>query len=471
MATPLSIVWFRRDLRIADNPALYAAAERGRVIPVYIWSPEEDGAWSPGAASRWWLHHSLSRLGETLNKLGCPLVLRSGSSLDIIQELVSTHGATAVYWNRLYEPLAIERDKGIKETLKKSGIEVHTCNASLLVEPPRLFNKQGTPFKVFTPFYKAAIAGEEMESPSSEPRRISGLTVSVGSESLEFWNLLPKIPWDSEFYDCWTPGEQGAQAALASFIESIMSGYAKNRDWPAMRGTSRLSPALHFGELSPRQIVAAIHDSGAGPGSESYIREVYWREFAHYLLYHFPHTVDEPLRPEFKDFPWEENDAALKVWQRGETGYPLVDAGMRELWRTGWMHNRVRMVVASFLVKDLRLSWQQGARWFWDTLVDADLANNTLGWQWTAGCGADAAPYFRVFNPVLQGLKFDPQGDYIAANVPELRGFDAPLRHEPWKASPIDKRSAGAEHYPAGIVDHREARDRALEAYQAIKQS
>lgn len=468
MPQPVSIVWLRRDLRMADNPALSAAAAQGIVVPVFIWAPEEEAPWAPGAATRWWLHHSLAALSRDLENAGIPLVIRRGSSLETLRLLVKECGASAVYWNRLYEPAAIARDTRIKEQLRKDGLLVDTFNGNLLVEPPRFLNKQGTPFKVFTPFYKAALERIEPAEPLPVPRALSGLS-TLPSESLESLNLLPRIPWDQDFYGLWNPGEQGAAESLGSFLDSVVQGYAKGRDVPSIRGTSRLSPPLHFGEISPRQIVWNVHACGGGAGAESFVREVYWREFAHYLLYHFPETTERPLRPEFESFPWASNPEGLRAWQRGETGYPLVDAGMRELWRTGWMHNRVRMVVASFLVKDLRIPWQEGARWFWDTLLDADLASNTLGWQWTAGCGADAAPYFRVFNPVLQGLKFDPDGDYIARHVPELAALPPALRHEPWKASVIERRAAGAEGYPAPIVDHGEARDLALEAYQRIK--
>jgi deoxyribodipyrimidine photo-lyase len=463
----VSLLWFRRDLRLADNPALHAAVQQGAVVPVYIWAPEEDGAWAPGGATKWWLHHSLAALDASLRALGSRLILRSGPSLETLRGLAEETGATALYWNRLYEPAAIARDTLIKESLKNDGLTVETFNASLLVEPPRFFNKQGTPFKVFTPFYKAALELPTMDEPLPEPASLAAPKAWPNSTPLAKLVLLPTIAWDGGFYDTWTPGESGAHELLHRFAEQAVVQYSDARNLPATPGTSRLSPALHFGEVSPRQIVWTVEQ--AGRGVESYVREVYWREFAHYLLFHYPHTTDRPLRPEFEAFPWEDNAPALRKWQRGETGYPLVDAGMRELWRTGWMHNRVRMVVASFLVKDLRLPWQAGARWFWDTLVDADLANNTLGWQWTAGCGADAAPYFRVFNPVLQGLKFDPAAEYIASNVPELAGLPANLRHEPWKAAPVERAATGCT-YPEPMVDHAEARDRALEAYALIKQ-
>lgn len=470
MPHSVSILWFRRDLRLEDNPALCAAVAAGAVVPVYLWAPEEDGAWAPGGATKWWLHHSLTALDASLRALGSRLLIRRGPSLDTLRALAQETGATAVYWNRLYEPDAIARDSMIKDTLRKDGLTVETFNASLLVEPPRFFNKQGTPFKVFTPFYKSALELPTLGEPLPSPTHIAAPKAWPASESIDSLGLLPRIPWDREFYTHWTPGEAGAQELLHRFAEGAVAKYSDTRNLPAEPGTSRLSPALHFGEVSPRQIVWTVESSGRG--AESYVREVYWREFAHYLLYHFPHTTTQPLRPEFESFPWEDNPAALRKWQRGETGYPLVDAGMRELWRTGWMHNRVRMVVASFLVKDLRLPWQAGAAWFWDTLVDADLANNTLGWQWTAGCGADAAPYFRVFNPVLQGLKFDAEGAYLSAYLPELAALPPKLRHEPSKASDIELRSAGirlGRDYPHPMVDHGEARDKALEAFAAIK--
>ncbi len=335
--------------------------------------------------------------------------------------------------------------------MQKDGVTVESFNGSLLFEPWEIETGSGGPYKVFTPFWKACLARGSSTQPGVDPRR-SGLQPPRSwprSQSLDDLQLEPKLGWADGFHETWQPGEAGARTQLKRFLKEAVADYPDERDRPDRAGTSRLSPHLHFGEISPAQIRAAAARCPSGRGVGAFVRQVGWREFAHHLLYHFPHTASEPLRPEFAKFPWQPDPAQLKAWQRGRTGYALVDAGMRELWATGWMHNRVRMIVASFLVKDLMIPWQEGARWFWDTLVDADLANNTLGWQWTAGCGADAAPFFRVFNPASQAAKFDPDGDYVGQWIPEHDTAD----------------------YPAPIVDHARARDRALDAYQQIKQS
>jgi deoxyribodipyrimidine photo-lyase len=433
-----TIVWFRRDLRLADNPALAEACRRGGpIVPVFIWAPEEEEPWQPGAASRWWLHHSLAALDRSLRKLGSRLVIRRGPTLAAFQRLEKETGATSILWNRLYEPTAITRDAAVKAAFTTASF-----NASLLYEPWDVLTGEDKPYKVFTPYYKACLASGEPPAPEPAPRRIEPFDGNLESLTVDDLDLLPKRDWASGFAETWQPGEAGALRALDGFNERAIRTYAKDRDRPDLAGTSRLSPHLHFGEVGPRQVWHAA------PGAEPYRRQLIWREFAHQLLFHFPHTTREPLRPEFARFPWSKDAKALLAWQQGRTGYPIVDAGMRELWRTGWMHNRVRMIVGSFLVKDLLLPWQEGAKWFWDTLVDADLANNTLGWQWIAGCGADAAPYFRIFNPDLQAQKFDPALAYRKHWVPE----------------------AGADGYPLPLVDHATARDRALEAYSVIRE-
>ena len=475
-----TLLWLRQDLRLADQPALTAALRRGGVVvPVFIWSPEEEGAWPAGGATRWWLHQSLRALAADLETVGSRLILRCGSSLATLRALVQETGATAVYWNRRYEPAAIARDKSVKAALREDGLEAESFNGSLLVEPPTFFNKVGEPYKVFTPFWKAASTDIEVSPPLPAPTHIPAPEVWPQSAPLTALDLEPSIPWAEGMRAAWRPGEEGAQAELKRFLAGALPGYKADRDFPALTATSRLSPHLHFGEISPRSIVHAVRAAaeiggvaGAVAGGEAYIREVYWREFAHYLLYHFPHTATEPLRPEFNAFPWLDDAKGLRAWQRGHTGYPIVDAGMRELWTTGWMHNRVRMIVASFLVKDLLLPWQAGAQWFWDTLVDADLANNTLGWQWTAGCGADAAPYFRIFNPMMQSAKFDPDGVYLRRWLPELAKLPTAYLHAPWEAPPLDLHAAGVtlgKTYPERLVDHHEARDRALAALGQIK--
>lgn len=478
MAAP-ALVWFRQDLRLEDNPALTAAAaRRAPVIPVYVWSPEEEGAWPAGGASRWWLHHSLTHLAAALVERGLRLVVRRGPAEASLKALLRDTGADAVYWNRRYEPASIARDTRIKESLRAMGAEARSFNAGLLVEPWTVATRGGGPFRVFTPFYKAAATGYVCAALEAVPARLDAPAAWPESIAVSDLGLLPTVDWAGGLRATWTPGEAGAQAQLGSFIATGLAQYGVSRDIPAAPGTSRLSPHLHFGEIGPRQVWHAIQcvqplrrPGQPERGGETLLRELFWREFAHHVLYHFPQTEHAPLRAEFAAFPWREDAAVLRAWQRGRTGYPLVDAGMRELWHTGWMHNRVRMVAASFLVKDLRIRWQEGARWFWDTLVDADLANNTLGWQWAAGCGADAAPYFRIFNPEAQSRKFDPEGEYIRRWVPELRRLAAADIHAPHTVPPEALHAAGivlGRDYPAPIVDHAQARRDALAAFAYI---
>jgi len=471
-----TIVWLHRDLRLEDNPALAAAVERGKpVIPTLIWAPEEEAPWAPGAASRWWLHHSLEALAARLADRGTRLILRTGPTVEALRALVAEMGADAIYWNRRYDPALTERDAQIKQALVDNGLGVETFNAALLVEPWDVATKQGKPYQVFTPFWRrcrtelghvdSEAAPDVVPTPASWP-------TSLGLAELA---LLPTVDWTGGLRATWTPGEAGAQERLDAFLEDALADYDTSRDRPDQAGTSRLSPHLHFGEIGPRQVAHAIqtevglHDQAS---ADAFVSELGWREFAHHVLYHFPSTPDRPLKPKFESFPWREDGASLQAWQQGRTGYPIVDAGMRELGETGWMHNRMRMVVASFLTKDLLIPWQDGARWFWDALVDADLANNTLGWQWAAGCGADAAPYFRIFNPVRQGERFDPDGTYVRRWVPELAKLDADVIHAPWQATQLDRQAAGVtlgRDYPEPIVDHKQARDRALAAYERIK--
>jgi len=475
MSSAPSIVWFRQDLRIDDQPALKAAIQRGEpIIPVYIHSPEDEGEWTPGGATLLWLHHALASLDETLRSHGSRLILRSGPASRILKDLIKETGSDAIFWNRRYEPRAIERDQTLKSQLKEDGLEVGSFNGSLLIEPGKVFNKSGTPFKVFTPFWKHCLGGtfpkpvatpiKDIKAPSSWPK----------SETLDAWDFIPSIPWNKPIEKAWDMTEAGGQKRLKSFSRNSASRYKERRDLPAEDGTSTLSPYLHFGQISPRQVLASVRGAleKGDEGSRVFMSEIGWREFGYYLLFHFPHTTSDPLNPSFEDFPWKKNETFLKAWQKGQTGYPLVDAGMRQLWLTGWMHNRVRMVVASFLIKHLLQPWQDGAAWFWDTLVDADLASNTLGWQWTAGCGADAAPFFRIFNPITQGEKFDPDGNYVATWVPELKEMPAKYIHAPWDAPAEVLEEAGVDlgsNYPRPIVDHKEARNRALKAYDQIK--
>jgi deoxyribodipyrimidine photo-lyase len=477
---PVSIVWLRRDLRLGDNPALAAALARGgAVVPVFIWAPEEEAPWAPGGASRWWLHHSLAALARDLAEVGSRLVIRRGPTEAALHAFARETGASAVFWNRLYEPTTLARDTRIKESLRAAGLEARSFNGTLLLEPTAVKTQTGAPYRVFTPFWRTVQptirAGEEPPRPTHIPPPAAW----PESLPLEALALLPKIDWAGGMRAHWQPGEAGALALLDRFLDAAVADYPTERDRPDHDGSSRLSPHLHFGEISPLQIwrrtrAAAEHEGSAKAlrGADGFLREVGWREFAHHLLFHFPHTPAEPLRPEFARFPWRRDEALLRAWRKGRTGYPIVDAGMRQLWHTGWMHNRVRMVVASFLVKHLLAPWQEGAAWFWDTLVDADLGSNTLGWQWAAGCGADAAPYFRIFNPILQGEKFDPKGDYVRRWVPELKGLPASVIHKPWTAARGVLLAGGVElgeSYPEPVVEHGAARERALAALAEIK--
>lgn len=473
-----TIVWFRQDLRIADQPALVAAAARGPVVPAFIWAPEEEGDWAPGGASRWWLHHSLVSLAGQLEGVGSRLIIRRGASLEVLSQLAAATGADHVVWCRRYEPAAIARDKQVKAALLHTGLRTESFNGSLLHEPWTIATKQGRPYQVFTPFWKACNVAEVDREPLPAPRKLEGPGKWPASMPVDELELLPRIPWEGLFYDAWEPGAPAAEKKLAAFARSQLEKYKDDRNRLDLDGFSRLSPHLHWGELSPRQVWAKVADrAGSQPGAagpRSFLTEIGWREFAYHLLYHFPQTTDRPLKEQFSKLAWSRGKLHLKLWQRGQTGYPIVDAAMRELWATGFMPNRARMIVASFLAKDLLIRWQAGAAWFWDTLVDADLSNNTLGWQWTAGCGADAAPYFRVFNPVSQAEQFDPEGAYIRRWVPELSHMPTPWIFKPWEAPNNVLSAAGVrlgENYPQPIVDHAVARDAALAAFAKIKGS
>ena len=481
---PVTLVWFRRDLRLDDNPALEAAAARGPVVPLFTWAPEEEHPWEPGAASRWWLHHSLEQFSASLAKAGVPLIIRRGPSLETLRSVVEEFGVTHVAWNRCYEPAIVARDTQIKQAILADGLEVESFNGCLLYEPLRVKTKQGNPYQVFTPFWKSLIAGDEPDTPRGPPQQLVAAK-AVGRQqtpslSIESLDLLPTINWDATMRETWSPGEAGASRALAAFLKAAVHDYGHDRDRPDHLGTSRLSPHLHFGEISPRRVWHATRQAAGGrPAAEMtgspevFLREIGWREFASHLLFHFPHTTDAPLRENYAKFPWARDPVGLRTWEQGQTGFPVVDAGMRQLWQTGWMHNRVRMIVASFLVKDLRVSWLAGAKWFWDTLVDADLAANTLGWQWAAGCGADAAPYFRIFNPTSQGKKFDPEGTYVRRYVPELAKLPASVIHQPEVVAASQLATAGitlGSTYPEPLVDHAQARKDALAALATLKQ-
>jgi deoxyribodipyrimidine photo-lyase len=472
-----TLLWLRQDLRLADNPALAAAARRGAVIPLFIWSPDEEGEWPPGGASKWWLHASLHALDRSFREAGARLIIRRGPAHATLSALVNETGADAIFWNRRYEPAIIARDARVKEALRQAGLTVESFNAALLHEPWSIQNQSRKPFQVFTPYWKNCLAQPDPAAPLVRPKHLTAPGKWPRSLALDELELQPTRKWAEGIRAAWQPGEAGAQANLKRFLGKAFADYREQRNRPDLTGTSRLSPHLHFGEIGPRQIWHSLQRTAAKQGwtewrNSQFLAEVGWREFSHHLLFHFPQTTTEPLRPEFKKFPWREDAVRLRAWQKGLTGFPMVDAGMRELWTTGWMHNRVRMIVASFLVKDLLLPWQKGARWFWDSLVDADLAQNTLGWQWTAGCGADAAPYFRIFNPTSQGEKFDPQGDYVRRWCPEIGRLPAEWIHRPEEATPEVLRAAGVEigrDYPAPIVRHSLARQAALEAYGRIR--
>jgi deoxyribodipyrimidine photo-lyase len=470
---PNALVWFRNDLRLADQPALRAALDEGyRPVCVYIHSPDEEGDWKPGAASDAWRHRSLAALDADLRRRGSRLRCFAGPSLQTLQTLAAACDAEAVFWNRRYEPAIEARDAAIKKRLRTQGLRAESHNGALLFEPWSLQTQQGGPYKVFTPFWRSAQVDWTPQRPWDAPPSIADVDAGPDGVALSALRLAPKPDWDDAFWEDWTPGEAGAHEALEVFLDGALRGYRTDRDRPDRVGTSRLSPHLHFGEIAPWRVVAALTDArkaGTAADIDAYVRELGWREFAHHLLHHFPETTDRDLNPRFAQFAWARRNAGqLDAWRTGQTGVPIVDAGMRELWSRGWMHNRVRMIVGSYLCKHMRMHWREGARWFWDTLVDADLANNTLGWQWIAGTGADASPYFRVFNPVTQAQKFDPDGTYIARWVPELAPLPPAARFAPWTDPKLAARLA-PEYPKRPIVDLAKGREAALAAYQASK--
>ena len=449
-APPPVIVWFRRDLRLADNPALARAAATGRpVVPVFILDADTPGLRPPGGASRWWLHHSLAALTDDLAARGSRLILRRGQAAVVLDALIAETGADTVLWNRCYDKGSVARDTEIKTGLRARGLQAESFNASLLTEPWEITTKAGGGYKVYTRFWQTCRAAGDPPPPVAAPDSLPAPQAWPVSDDLAAWRLVPNAPdWAAGFSDHWIPGGQGARDRLEMFLDGAVTDYAAKRDFPGVAATSGLSAHLAWGDIGPRQVwAAAMKAAPVGQGRETFLKELVWREFAHHVLFHFPDLAERPMDAKFQDFPWMPDDTLLAAWRRGRTGYPLVDAGMRELWATGTMHNRVRMVAASFLVKHLLQPWQAGEAWFWDTLVDADPASNPFNWQWVAGCGADAAPFFRVFNPTLQGQKFDKDESYVRRWVPEL----------------------GTDAYPAPIVDHKRARDRALAAFKSLK--
>ncbi len=475
ISAPVCIHWFRQDLRLTDNPGLCAAAAAGSVLPLYILDDVNSGDWAMGSASRWWLHHSLCALNASLG--GRLLVLR-GDPLHLLPALAQEVGATAVHWNRCYEPWRIARDKALKEALQESGVAAHSHNGALLWEPWQVRKSDGTPYQVFTPYYRRGCLGSTPPRPPLPAPAALALHAhpDAGQAGIDALALLPQIPWDRTMRATWHIGESAALQRLQAYLAEGLAGYKEGRNFPQRPNVSRLSPHLHFGELSPHQVWhAAQHagiEQGVGEDLDCFQSELGWREFSHALLYDHPTLSETPLQRRFAHFPWQDDPALLRAWQRGQTGYPLVDAGMRELWQTGYMHNRVRMVVGSFLVKNLLTHWRHGEDWFWDCLVDADLAANSASWQWIAGCGADAAPYFRVFNPVTQSERFDPEGMYIRRHVPELAALPDKYLHDPASAPRQVLAVAGVTlgiTYPHPVVDLKASRERALAAFKQLQ--
>ena len=470
------IVLFRHDLRIRDNRALSAAADTGKpVVAVFILDEESDGVRAIGGARRWWLHHSLSALSNVLQEFGVRLLLLRGAMQSIVEALQKQSGADLVFWNRRYDPAEIDADDAMEASLRDRGVASVSFDGHLLHEPSELKTGSGTEYRVYTPFWNA-LSKSLPRDPVDAPKKLRPFSKVLASDALDGWDLLPTNPdWAKEFSDTWQPGEAGAHKRLAEFLEEPVDGYGQARDTPGIEATSRLSPHLAHGEITPFQIFAATRSRRIDAPSgdvDKFRKEIGWREFCYQQLFHNRDLATVNYNRAFDGFTWSRHDALRRRWQRGETGYPIVDAGMRQLWRTGWMHNRVRMIVASFLTKDLLIDWREGEKWFWDTLVDADAASNAANWQWVAGSGADASPYFRIFNPILQGKKFDPDGAYVRHYVGELDGLPDKIIHEPWLAREdgFSKILAGnAASYPAPAVDHQEARRRALQEYEDMK--
>lgn len=474
MKTNTTIVWFRKDLRIHDHPALLEASQQGTVLPVFIWSPDEEVDSLLAEASQWWLHHSLQDLEKQLQQLGLPLILRQGASLPILQEIIQESNATALYFTERYEPSIRHRDDQIKQVLRAEKINVKSFHAQLLFEPLSITNQQNKAYKVFTPFWKQCLK-KTVPLPLPSPSACNAPTSEVQTGTVDDLALLSSFPWYNKFASYWTPGEQGANKQWTIFLQEKINGYKKSRDIPTLHHSSHLSPHLAWGEISPKLMWITLidrQDIQLDSDIETFLKQLVWREFSYHQLVHIPSSIKAPIRQAFTAFPWADDEPLLTCWKKGLTGYPIIDAGMRELWETGQMHNRVRMVTASFLVKHLLIHWKKGADWFTETLVDFDVANNTMGWQWVAGSGVDASPYFRIFNPVLQGKKFDSDGEYVRKWLPELTNLPTAYIHQPWKAPQTVLQKSEVvlgTTYPLPIVDHASARDRALRAYHSIK--
>lgn len=470
------IVLFQFDLRSHDHPALRAAADADApVVPLYVLDDAAAGPWALGGASRWWLHHSLQALSENFETAGSPLIIRQGDVCEHVCEIAEAIDARAVHFSRGSEPWWRKVEDRLKSELADRDIAAKRFAGRLLIDPDKVRTNSGDVYKVYTPFWRA-VSQKDLRAPVAQVRKLEAPSEKIASDALEDLNLLPRRPnWAESFGPHWTPGETGARRRLRAFLDDDLDSYGQDRDRPDRAGTSRLSPHLRFGEISAAECWTQVQNVLADrtcAGAETFLKELMWREFSYHLLHEWPDLPEAAFRAQFGQFPWREDDDQLRAWQKGQTGYPIVDAGMRELWQTGWMHNRVRMIVGSFLTKNLLLPWQAGEAWFWDCLVDADLASNAASWQWVAGSGADAAPYFRIFNPIKQGEKHDPDGAYVRRWVPELADLPNNAIHAPWEAGKDVLKTAGVvlgETYPAPIVDHGETRKRALDAYERIK--
>ncbi len=472
MPHKLNLIWFRQDLRLSDNPALYHASQQGNILPVYILDDVHSQKHKMGAASRFWLHHSLISLNQSLNNT---LSLYKGDPLYVLFKLIKQYHIKEIFWNRCYEPWRIKRDKDIKSKLENHGIKVYSYNASLLWEPWEIKKSDGNPYKVFTPFYrKGCLNAPPPRKPFPKPKKIQTFKDHHYTINLEDLSLLPKTRWDHKLESYWSIGEKHAHSCLSSFYQKGIKDYKEGRNFPAKANVSKLSPYLHFGEISPNQIWYKAQIFACNENIDHFFSELGWREFSYNLLYFNPDLPTKNLKTKFDQFPWNTDLKNLTAWQKGKTGIPIVDAGMRELWQTGYIHNRVRMIASSFLVKNLRIDWHQGEGWFWDCLVDADLANNSTNWQWIAGCGADAVPYFRIFNPVIQGQKFDPEGIYTKKFIPELKALPVPYLFNPWEASDSSLEKADiilGKIYPRPVIDLKQSRQEALHALQTLKQN
>lgn len=474
------IFWHRQDLRTDDLPGLNAATDTGQpIVPCYILDDEAPGEWKAGAASRWWLHQSLTSLAAELHQIGATLVLRRGEVLDVLEQLLEETGASDIYFTRMYEPWAADLENRVHQYFSARGTRVRRYGGALLHEPEAIANLSGLPYKVFTPFWRSCRARTEPALPQPLAATAVWWTESTGSDNLNDWKLCPRAPdWAVDWPNLWSPGKLGALKKLETFLQEGINNYSEGRNHPAMNCTTQLSAHLHYGEISPREVwhqarYAAAKCSSLTEQVDKFLSEMGWREFSHHLLHHFPEIPEQAFKVQFREFPWLADKQKLLAWKTGQTGYPMVDAGMRELWQTGFMHNRVRMIVASFLTKHLLIHWREGARWFWDTLLDADLANNTSGWQWVAGSGVDASPYFRIFNPIIQGEKFDHGGQYIREWVPELSNLPDRYLNCPWEAPASileDAEITLGENYPHPIVDHKAARENALAALASLRE-